>query len=345
MTVKIGINGFGSIGRRVFRIALENPDVEVVAINDLGEPSTLVHLLKYDSNYGVLKANIKYENGKLIVDGNEVNVYTEKDPSQIPWGENGVNIVIESTGLFTDGQKAVAHIKGGAKRVIITAPAKNHDLTVVLGVNEQMYNPHAHHIISNASCTTNCLAPMAMVLDREFGIVNGLMNTVHSYTNDQQILDLPHKDLRRARSAPLGIIPTTTGAAVAVAEVLPHLKGKLNGMAMRVPTPTVSVVDFTVILKRKISPEEINTAFSKAAKTYLKGIMTVCNEPLISLDFKGMDYSVAIDALSTQVVDNMVKVIGWYDNEWGYATRIVDLVSYITIENKKCSQDLVTANL
>jgi glyceraldehyde 3-phosphate dehydrogenase len=329
MTVRVGINGFGSIGRRALRIAMCNPEVEVVAVNDLSDPATLGHLLKYDSSYGTWDAEIVCCPDRLIVGGKEIRIYAEKDPSLIPWGENRVDVVIESTGVFTDGKKAAAHLQAGAKKVLISAPAKNHDLTVVLGVNEDRYDPDHHHIISNASCTTNCLAPMAMVLDRKFGIVNGLMCTVHSYTNDQQILDSPHKDWRRARSASLAIIPTTTGAASAVAEVLPQLKGKLNGMAMRVPTPAVSVVDFTVHLKKKATADEINAAFTEAAATYLKGIMTVCTEPLVSLDFKGMPQSVAIDSLSTQVVGDMAKVIGWYDNEWGYAARIVELANYV----------------
>ncbi len=329
MTIRIGINGFGSIGRRVFRIAMQNPQVKVVAINDLGDPATMAHLLKYDSTYGILPVEVQSLNGKLVVDGKETNAYTEKDPALIPWGENNVDVVIESTGVFNDGKKAAAHLKGGAKKVIISAPSKNHDLMIVMGVNQEKYDPTKHHVISNASCTTNCLAPMAKVLDQNFGLISGLMNTIHSYTNDQRILDLPHKDLRRARPAAQAIIPTTTGAAKAVGEVLPHLKGKLNGMAMRVPTPAVSVVDLTVLLRQKPSAEEINAAFREAAGSYLSGILTVCDTPLVSLDFKGMTHSVAVDSLSTVGIDELVKVIGWYDNEWGYACRIVDLVEHV----------------
>lgn len=335
MKVRVGINGFGSIGRRFFRIALQNPQIEVVAVNDLGDAETMLHLLKYDSNYGTLPNEVKYVTGSFVVDGKAVRVYAEKDPVQIPWGKHNVDIVIESTGVFNDGEKAAAHLKGGAKKVIITAPAKNPHLTVVMGVNERSYDPDRHHIISNASCTTNCLAPMALVLEQAFGIINGLMCTIHSYTNDQQVLDFPHSDWRRARSAAMAIIPTSTGAAKAVAEVLPHLQGKLNGMAMRVPTPAVSVVDFTVLLKKKATAAEINQAFHEAADTYLKGIMTTCDVPLVSLDFKGMPHSVAIDTLSTQVVGDMVKVIGWYDNEWGYATRVVELTQYIAARKAK----------
>lgn len=334
MTVKLGINGFGSIGRRVFRIALQNPDVEVVAINDLGEQETLLHLLKYDSTYGTLPVDVGYEQGRFIVAGKAVQVFSERDPAKIPWAQSGADIVIESTGVFTDGAKAAQHLHGKVRKVIITAPAKNHDLTVVMGVNELQYDQSRHHIISNASCTTNCLAPIAMVLDRSFGIVEGMMTTVHSYTNDQHLLDFPHKDWRRARSGAASIIPTTTGAAVAVAEVLPHLSGRLNGMAMRVPTPAVSVVDFTVRLKKKVSAQDVNKIFEEASQSYLKDIMSVCNEPLVSQDFKGAAYSTIIDALSTQVVGDMVKVVGWYDNEWGYSTRVVELARYIALRQK-----------
>jgi glyceraldehyde 3-phosphate dehydrogenase len=329
MKAKIGINGFGAIGRRVLRIALGHPAVEVVAVNDLGDPAVLAHLLKYDSTYGTLREEVAYHGGKLRVGNRIIAMFAEKDPSRIAWGEAGVDIVTESTGVFNDGQKALAHLQGGATKVIITAPAKNHDLTVVLGVNEDRYDPERHHIISNASCTTNCLAPMAMVLDREFGIISGMMCTVHSYTNDQQLLDFPHRDWRRARSGAMAIIPTTTGAASAVAEVLPHLKGKLNGMAMRVPTPAVSVVDFTVRLQKKVTASGINEAFYRAASSGLKGIMAVCDLPLVSVDFKGATESVIVDALSTQVVGDMAKVVGWYDNEWGYACRVVELAGYV----------------
>lgn len=329
MKTSMGINGFGAIGRRVLRIALRERSVEVVAVNDLGNPGVLAHLLKYDSTYGTLACEVDYRDGKLSVDGRKIVLFAEKDPSRLPWGEVGADVVVESTGVFTDGQKAVAHLQGGAGKVIITAPAKNHDLTVVLGVNEGRYDPANHHVISSSSCTTNCLAPMAMVLDREFGIINGLMSTIHSYTNDQQLLDFPHKDWRRARAGAVAIIPTTTGAASSVAEVLPHLKGKLNGMAMRVPTPAVSVVDFTVRLKKKVTAAEVNAAFCQEAASGLKGIMSVCEQPLVSIDFKGASESVIVDALSTQVVGDMVKVVGWYDNEWGYASRVVELARYL----------------
>lgn len=334
MRVKLGINGFGSIGRRVLRIALDDPNVEIVAINDLGDPKTLLHLLKYDSTYGTLPVDVGYEPGHFIVGGKIVNVFSERDPAQIPWDQSGVDIVIESTGVFTDGNKAAQHLQGNVKKVIITAPAKNHDLTIVMGVNEVQYDSRRHHVISNASCTTNCLAPMAMVLDRSFGIINGMMCTVHSYTNDQHILDFPHRDWRRARSGATSIIPTTTGAALAVAEVLPHLSGRLNGMAMRVPTPAVSVVDFTVRLKKKASAEDINRVFDEASKSYLKDVMSVCDIPLVSQDFKGAAYSSIIDMLSTQVVGDMAKVIGWYDNEWGYSTRVVELARHIAKDQK-----------
>lgn len=333
MKVRVGINGFGSIGRRVLRIALDHPSVEVVAVNDLGNPETLLHLLKYDSTYGQLRREAWLIPGAFLVDGKAIKIYSEKEPGRIPWGEAGVDMVIEATGVFTDGQKAAQHLHSGVKKVIITAPAKNQDITIVLGVNEQQYDPFRHNIISNASCTTNCLAPMAMVLDRAFGIVNGLMCTVHSYTNDQQILDFPHKDWRRARAGAQAIIPTTTGAAAAVAEVLPHLAGKLTGMAMRVPTPSVSVVDFSVRLRRKVKPEEINKAFRDAASTYLKGVLTICDMPLVSVDFIGETHSTVIDSLSTQVVGDMAKVVGWYDNEWGYSTRVVELAQYLAASN------------
>lgn len=334
MTVKLGINGFGNIGRRVLRISLQDPDVEVVAINDLGDPETLLHLLKYDSTYGTLPFEVKYESGYFEINGKIIKVFSEKDPAKIPWEQSDVDIVIESTGIFTDGTKAAQHLRPNVKKVIITAPAKNHDLTIVMGVNEGQYDSTRHHIISNASCTTNCLAPMAMVLDRSFGIINGMICTIHSYTNDQHILDFPHKDWRRARSGAMSIIPTTTGAAVAVAEVLPRLSGRLDGMAMRVPTPSVSVVDFTVRLKKMASAKEVNRVFQEASESFLKDIMSVCDEPLVSQDFKGVPYSTIIDALSTQVVGDMVKVIGWYDNEWGYSTRVVELARYIATEQK-----------
>ncbi|SFU88045.1 type I glyceraldehyde-3-phosphate dehydrogenase [Alicyclobacillus macrosporangiidus] len=331
MTIRVGINGFGRIGRNVFRAALKRPEVEIVAVNDLTDAKTLAMLLEYDSVHGRLGTEVRAEEGALIVDGRRVRVLAERDPANLPWAELGVELVIESTGRFTDKEKAQVHIThGGAKKVIISAPAKNEDITIVMGVNEQAYDPERHHVISNASCTTNCLAPVAKVLDDTFGIVRGLMTTVHSYTNDQQILDLPHKDLRRARAAALSIIPTTTGAAKAVGLVLPHLKGKLNGMAMRVPTPNVSVVDLTAELKRPATVEEINGALQAAAADGLKGILAFTDQPLVSRDFNGDPHSAIVDGLSTMVMEgNLVKVVAWYDNEWGYSNRVVDLAAYI----------------
>jgi len=328
--VKVGINGFGRIGRNVFRAALNNPNVEVVAINDLTDTKTLAHLLKYDTTHGTLNATVEAKEGAIIVNGKEIKVFSERDPGALPWAQYGVEIVVESTGIFTAKEKAEAHLKGGAKKVIISAPATNEDITIVMGVNEDKYDPKAHTIISNASCTTNCLAPFAKVLNEKFGIVKGMMTTVHSYTNDQQVLDLPHKDLRRARAAAENIIPSTTGAAKAVALVLPELKGKLNGMAMRVPTPNVSVTDLVAELKTSVTVEEVNAALKEAAEGPLKGILAYSEEPLVSSDYKGNPHSSIIDALSTMVVEgNMVKVVSWYDNEWGYSNRVVDLAAYI----------------
>lgn len=330
MTVKVGINGFGRIGRNVFRAAMNNPEVEIVAVNDLTDAETLAHLLKYDSVHGILPAEVKAGDGKLIVNGKEVKVLAQRDPATLPWGDLGVSVVVESTGLFTDGTKAAAHLTAGAQKVIISAPAKNEDITIVMGVNNEKYDSVKHHVISNASCTTNCLAPFAKVLQQTFGIKHGLMTTVHSYTNDQKILDLPHKDLRRARSAGMSIIPTTTGAAKAVALVLPELKGKLNGFAMRVPTPNVSITDLVVELDRSVTVEEVNDALKAAAKGELKGIMDFSEEPLVSKDYNGNPHSSIIDGLSTMVVEGtMVKVVSWYDNEWGYSNRVVDLIAYI----------------
>lgn len=331
MTVKVGINGFGRIGRLFYRWAMKRPGIEVVAVNDLTDAATLAHLLKYDSNYGVLDASVAAEGEYIKVDSKRVLVLSKKDPGELPWRDLGVQIVVESTGLFTDKAKAEAHItKGGAKKVIISAPAKNEDITVVLGVNHLSYDPVKHNVISNASCTTNCLAPVAKVLHEWFGIEKGLMTTVHAYTNDQRILDLPHKDLRRARAGALSIIPTTTGAAKAVSLVLPELKGKLNGMAMRVPVSTVSVVDLVATLSRPATAEEVNEALKKAADGPMKGILAVCEEPLVSIDFKGSPYSSVVDAPSTMAIgENMVKVVAWYDNEWAYSGRIADLIEYI----------------
>ena len=328
--VKVGINGFGRIGRNVFRAALSNPNVEIVAVNDLTDAHTLAHLLKYDSVHGVLDLPVEAGENTLIVGGKEIRVLAERDPAQLKWAEYGVEIVVESTGRFTKREDAAKHLEGGAKKVIISAPATNEDITIVLGVNEDKYDPAQHTVISNASCTTNCLAPYAKVLNEKFGIVRGLMTTVHSYTNDQQILDLPHKDLRRARAAAENIIPTSTGAAKAVALVLPELKGKLNGFAMRVPTPNVSVVDLVVELKTDATVEEINNALKEAAEGPLKGILGYSEEPLVSSDYNGNPASSTIDALSTMVLEgNMAKVVSWYDNEWGYSNRVVDLCHYV----------------
>jgi glyceraldehyde 3-phosphate dehydrogenase len=330
MAVKIGINGFGRIGRTVFRAALNNPNVEVVAVNDLTDANTLAHLLKYDSVHGTLNAEVSVNGNNIVVNGKEIVVKAERDPAQLAWDELGVDIVVESTGRFRNREDAAKHLEAGAKKVIISAPAKNEDITIVMGVNQDKYDPANHHIISNASCTTNCLAPFAKVLHEKFGIVRGMMTTVHSYTNDQQILDLPHKDLRRARAAAESIIPTTTGAAKAVALVLPELKGKLNGMAMRVPTPNVSVVDLVAELEKEVTVEEVNAALKEAAEGELKGILAYSEEPLVSRDYNGSTASSTIDALSTMVLEGkMVKVVSWYDNETGYSHRIVDLVEYI----------------
>ncbi|NMC32168.1 MAG: ArsJ-associated glyceraldehyde-3-phosphate dehydrogenase [Veillonellaceae bacterium] len=330
MSIKVGINGFGRIGRNAFRAALGNPDVEIIAVNDLTDAETLAHLLKYDSVHGKLNAEVKVENGSILVNGKPIKVLAEKDPAALPWGALGVQVVVESTGRFTDAAKAAAHIQAGAKKVIISAPAKGEDITIVMGVNESQYDPAKHHILSNASCTTNCLAPMAKIIHEAFGIKHGMMTTVHSYTNDQQILDLPHKDLRRARAAALSIIPTTTGAAKAVALVLPELKGKLNGFALRVPTPNVSITDLVAEMEKPVTVEEVNAVLKAAAAGPLQGILEYCDEPLVSKDFNGNAHSCIVDSLSTMVVDGtQLKVIGWYDNEWGYSNRVVDLIAYI----------------
>lgn len=331
MTIRVAINGFGRIGRNSFKAAIENyRDIEIIAINDLYDTETLAHLLKYDSVFGKFPGDVKGKEGALEVNGKEIRVTAEKDPVNLPWGELGVDVVIESTGVFRSREKAAKHIEAGAKKVIITAPAKGEDITIVLGVNEEKYDPEKHHIISNASCTTNCLAPVVKILNDKFGVEKGLMTTVHSYTNDQRILDLPHSDLRRARAAALSIIPTTTGAAKAVTLVLPELKGKLNGFALRVPTPTVSITDFVAVVKKNVTEEEINNAFKEAAEGDLKGILGYSDEPLVSMDYKGNSLSSIVDGLSTMVIDgNLVKVVSWYDNEWGYSCRVIDLVHYI----------------
>lgn len=330
MTTRVAINGFGRIGRNVFRAALHNKNVEIVAINDLTDAKTLAHLLKYDSVHGRLDATVEVGEGELIVNGVAVKVLAERDPAALPWKELNIDIAIESTGFFTKREGAAKHLEAGAKKVIISAPATNEDITVVMGVNENEYDPNAHHVISNASCTTNCLAPFAKVLDEKFGVVRGLMTTVHSYTNDQKILDLPHSDLRRARAAAENIIPSSTGAAKAIGLVLPNLKGKLNGFSMRVPTKDVSVVDLVVETEKHVTVEEVNGALKEAAEGELKGILAYTEEPLVSSDFLGDANSSTIDALSTMIVEgNMVKVVSWYDNEWGYSNRVVDLVEYI----------------
>lgn len=330
MAVKIGINGFGRIGRMVFRGCMNRTDVEVVAINDLTDAKTNAHLLKYDSVHGVLDADVKSGDGFIEVNGKKIQTFAEREPANIPWGKIGVDIVVESTGFFRSKEKAAKHLEGGAKKVIISAPAKGEDITIVMGVNQDKYDPEKDNIISNASCTTNCLAPIAKVILNKFGIERGLMTTVHSYTNDQKILDVNHEDLRRARGAALSIIPTTTGAASAVSLVLPELKGKLNGLAMRVPTPNVSVVDLVVEVSRPVTVEEVNAALKEASENELKGILGYCEEPLVSSDFNNDSRSSIVDALSTMVIDGtMVKVISWYDNEWAYSLRVGDLAAYI----------------
>jgi glyceraldehyde 3-phosphate dehydrogenase len=330
MAVKVGINGFGRIGRNIMRAALGNKDIDFVAVNDLTNAATLAHLLKYDSVLGNLKAKVEVQGDGIAVDGDVFKVLSFRDPAQLPWKDLGVDIVFESTGLFTDRDAAAKHIAAGAKRVVITAPAKGPDITVVMGVNHEKYDPAKHQIISNASCTTNCLAPVAKVLHEKFGIKKGWMTTVHAYTNDQQLLDLPHKDLRRARAAALSIIPTTTGAASAVGEVLPELKGKLDGIAMRVPVPNVSVVDLAVLVDKKTTRDEVNGAFSDAANGALKGILQYMTEPLVSIDFRGNPTSSILDVDYTKVMDgDFVKVLAWYDNEWGYSNRCVDLLKFM----------------
>ena len=330
MAVKIGINGFGRIGRNVFRAALKNSEVEVVAINDLTDANMLAHLLKYDSVHGRLDADVKVDGNSLVVEGKVIKVTAERDPAKLTWGAMGVDIVVESTGFFTKRADAAKHLEAGAKKVIISAPATDEDITIVMGVNEDKYDAASHDVVSNASCTTNCLAPFAKVLNDKFGIKRGMMTTVHSYTNDQQILDLPHKDYRRARAAAENIIPTSTGAAKAVSLVLPELKGKLNGGAMRVPTPNVSLVDLVAELNTDVTAEEVNAAFKAAAEGDLKGILGYSEEPLVSGDYNGSPESSTIDALSTMVMEgSMVKVISWYDNESGYSHRVLDLAVYM----------------
>jgi len=330
MAVKVGINGFGRIGRNIFRTSLGDPDIDFVAVNDLTDTKTLAHLLKYDSVLGNLDHQINSTENGISVEGEEFRVFSQRDPAAIDWESVGAEIVIESTGIFTKAEEAKKHLHGTVKKVIISAPAKNEDITIVLGVNEEKYDPKAHNIISNASCTTNCLAPVAKVVHEKFGIRSAQMTTIHSYTNDQQLLDLPHKDLRRARAAALSMIPTSTGAAKAVALVLPELKGKFDGISVRVPTPNVSLVDVVMELEKETTAEDVNRAFKNAANEELRGILAFCEEPLVSMDFKRNSNSSIVDAEYTKVIGgNLLKVLSWYDNEWGYSCRVRDLVKYI----------------
>ena len=330
MATKVAINGFGRIGRNVLRIASSSNQLDIVAINDLTDAATLAHLLKYDSIHGTFAGQIGVDGDRLLVNGKAIRILQQRDPSQLPWKELGVEVVIEATGLFTKRADAAKHLQAGAERVVITAPGKEADATICMGINEQSYDAGKHQVISNASCTTNCLAPVAKVLLEKFGIERGMMTTIHAYTNDQRILDLPHSDLRRARAAALSMIPTTTGAAKAVSLVLPELKGKLDGMAIRVPTPNVSLVDLVVAVREKTSIEEVNAALRSAAEGPLKGILDYCEAPLVSIDFNGSSASSTVDALSTNVIDgNLVKVLAWYDNEWGYSSRVCELVAHI----------------
>ncbi|MBZ9685176.1 type I glyceraldehyde-3-phosphate dehydrogenase [Clostridium estertheticum] len=332
MCVKIAINGFGRIGRVVLRIAQDNlyEGAEIVAINARADVETLAHLFTYDSCYGTFKGKVETQGNSLIINGKEIKVFNEKEAKNLPWKELGVGLVIESTGIYTNGEQAMQHIEAGAKKVVITAPAKNEDITIVMGVNDEKYNPQKHHIISNASCTTNCLAPFTKVLDEQFGIVNGCMTTIHSYTNDQKILDKTHKDLRRARAAGESIIPTTTGAAKALAKVIPNLKGKINGSALRVPTAAVSITELICEMSKEVTVEQVNNAFQYASQHELKGILGYSEKPLVSIDYKGDDRSSIVDGLSTMVIGkNILKVLAWYDNEWGYSARTVDLVNLV----------------
>jgi len=337
MSIKVGINGFGRIGRAVLKNILKDPEcsnIEIKAINDLTDPATLAHLLKYDSVQGVFPQEITSNNEEIVINGKSIKIFSEKEPGKLPWKGQGVDFVIESTGFFTNREAAGQHLDAGAKKVIISAPSKNPDITLVLGVNQETYCPEQHNIISNASCTTNCLAPVAKVLNDNFFIEKGLMTTIHSYTNDQRILDLPHSDLRRARAANVSMIPTTTGAAKAVALVLPEIAGRLDGMAIRVPTPNVSLIDLVVEVKKNTSNKEVNEVFKEAAREGLKNILRVEDNPLVSVDYNGNPYSSVIDSLSTKVMkDNMIKVLAWYDNEWGYSNRVKDLLKFIVSKN------------
>lgn len=328
MAIKVGINGFGRIGRLFLRAAIDRKDLEVVAVNDISTPEVLAHLFKYDSIHGRFKGEVAFDEESIFVNGRKIRVFSEPDPSKIPWDEYAIDVIVESTGRFTDGEKAKAHIRGSVKKVVITAPAKNADATIVIGVNENTLNKE-HKVISNASCTTNCLAPMVRVLNENFGVEEGFMTTVHAYTNDQRIIDAPHRDLRRARAAAASIIPTTTGAAKAIGLVIPELKGKLDGVALRVPTLDGSVVDLNVRLSKEVSIEEINAAFKEASSTYLKGILEYTEDPIVSVDIIGNPHSCIFDALSTMKIGRFYKVFGWYDNEWGYSNRLVDLVEYL----------------
>jgi glyceraldehyde 3-phosphate dehydrogenase len=330
MSVKIAINGFGRIGRLVLRAGYKSKDVEFVAVNDITDAKTLAHLLKYDSVHGIMDAEVKAKDDAIVVNGKEIKVYAIREPEKLPWKELGVDAVLESTGRFTDREGAERHIQAGAKKVVISAPAKNPDVTFVLGVNQEVYDKTKHHVISMGSCTTNCLAPIVKILSKEFGIEYGLMTTIHAFTNDQVVLDEPHKDLRRARAAALSMIPTTTGAAKAISEVLPELKGKLDGMAIRVPVPNVSIVDFVATLSKKTTKEEVNGKFKQYAEGPMKGILACVDEPLVSCDFNGNPYSSTVDLANTNVIGgNMVKVLSWYDNEWGFSNRMLELLSFI----------------
>jgi glyceraldehyde 3-phosphate dehydrogenase len=332
MSFKVGINGFGRIGRNFYRACFKDPDIEIVAVNDITDPKTLAHLLKYDSVLGKLDAEISFSENAIIIENKPIKVFSERDPGNLPWQDEGISIVIEATGLFRKKQDAMKHIEqGGAEKVIISAPASEPDITIVLGVNEETYDKGQHHIISNASCTTNCIAPASKVLHQEFGIEKGFMTTIHAYTNDQKILDGPHKDLRRARAAAVSQIPTSTGAAKAVGIVIPELQGKIDGIAIRIPTPNVSVVDFVAVLNKEATAEEVNMAFKEASEGKLKGILQYCEEPLVSVDFMANPHSSIIDAEYTRVIDNnLVKVLAWYDNEWGYSCRMKDLIKHIS---------------
>ena len=332
MTTRIGINGFGRIGRQVTRSILErhSDELEIVAVNDLTDTETNAHLFKYDTNYGRYPGTVEAADGHVVVDGRPIKVFSERDPAKIPWGDLGVQLVIESTGFFTNAQQAAGHLQGGAKKVIISAPAKGDDLTVVMGVNEDKYDPSQHTVVSNASCTTNCVAPLVKVLNDNFGISNALMTTVHAYTNDQKILDQVHSDIRRARAAAANIIPTTTGAAKAVGVVMPEVQGKIHGMAFRVPVPTVSLIDLVANVERSVTRDDVNNAFQQASQETLRGVLEYCEEELVSSDFKGNPASAIFDAPSTMVMgDSMVKVLGWYDNEWGYSCRVGDLAAFM----------------